>query len=420
MESQPPEQPLVPSSSSISARSDEAGRQDIQPSEQEEGSPPKYVVNLDLPPRQRYQQIGKDYKEKILTLTPLFDEVLSPVPYKGVVSFIARAILRRVHTSEEQEEIKGLVEVTGVPLYLMIAFNTFLDTFMGCTSGAVRLVPDPNKVDGLDEDRDKMVHFRTLDWGMDGLRSLLIEVDYQRGGKTIARAITYAGFVGVLTGVRKSLSISLNFRPAADENTTIRTVVYHKLLVLLGLRPSVASQLRGFLIPKKGAEPLTLAQILEKFPKTPCAPSYVTLCDGTFAAFIEKDVHHANVRISEEFLSGTNHDARMESWKKEEYDTFTREHANPQSAGMAVDLLVDSQHRQSCIAKLYSAAQNPRRLRKSTRKKVEGGIGVRTVAGWCQSWPITNECTHFSCVMDPKEGDINWLQYHLQPPDQQG
>ncbi|KAF3089758.1 hypothetical protein TWF569_001525 [Orbilia oligospora] len=192
----------IPPESSFEVLNSQPSEKDPKPDLVGGPRPPVYIVNLDLPPRQRYQEIGKDFKDQFLELTPLFDSILATLPYNKLISFIARAILRRVHNSEEQDEIKGLVDVTGIPLFLMIAFNTFLDTFMGCTSGAVRLAENPYATEPSSEDRDKMVHFRTLDWGMDELRDFIIQIDYQKEGKTIAHAITYAGFVGVLTGVR--------------------------------------------------------------------------------------------------------------------------------------------------------------------------------------------------------------------------
>ncbi|KAK6342931.1 hypothetical protein TWF718_008309 [Orbilia javanica] len=378
--------------------------------------PPVYIVDLDLPPRQRYQQIGKDFKEQFLELTPLFDSIISTLPYSKLISFIARIILRRIHNSEEEDEIKGLVDVSGIPLFLMIAFNTLLDTFMGCTSGAVKLTEDPYAAESSNEDRDKMVHFRTLDWGMDGLRDLVIQIDYQKEGKIIAHAITYAGFVGVLTGVRKDLSVSLNFRPTADEDTPRAKVAYHKLLVLLGLRPSVSSQLRSFLLPRGKKDAPTFEEILQNFAKTPCTPAYVTLCNGSQAVFIEKDIRRAKMNLSEEFVSGTNHDTHTEAWKPEDYKKFALRN---DAVGMDLDLLEDSQHRKGCISRLYenSSRPVPKASRKRARRKAKGGIGIDNVVSWCQTWPITNECTHFSCVMDPKEGEISWVKYHPEPPE---
>jgi hypothetical protein len=52
-----------------------------------------------------------------------------------------------------------------------------------------------------------MMHFRTLDWGMDGLRDVLVVLEFVRSEsetpeKVLYRTVSYAGFVGVLTGVR--------------------------------------------------------------------------------------------------------------------------------------------------------------------------------------------------------------------------
>lgn len=58
-----------------------------------------------------------------------------------------------------------------------------------------------------------MLHFRTLDWGMDGLRKLVVRLEYVKDGQRIGTTVGYVGFVGILTAVRKDLSLSLNFRP---------------------------------------------------------------------------------------------------------------------------------------------------------------------------------------------------------------
>lgn len=53
----------------------------------------------------------------------------------------------------------------------------------------------------------RMMHLRTLDWGMDELRDLIVVLEFVRSkgedpDKVIGRCITYAGFTGILTGVR--------------------------------------------------------------------------------------------------------------------------------------------------------------------------------------------------------------------------
>lgn len=54
------------------------------------------------------------------------------------------------------------------------------------------------------EDADGHIyHGRNLDWNLgDALLKLIINVDYQRGGKTVFTGTTLVGFIGVLNGMR--------------------------------------------------------------------------------------------------------------------------------------------------------------------------------------------------------------------------
>jgi hypothetical protein len=52
-------------------------------------------------------------------------------------------------------------------------------------------------------------HIRTMDWGMEFLRPLTIEVDFVKGGRTQYLATTWVGYVGVLTGT-STLSLRLS------------------------------------------------------------------------------------------------------------------------------------------------------------------------------------------------------------------
>jgi hypothetical protein len=176
---------------------------------------PTYRIDLSLPPAERYRQLAKDLGPRMRALKPLFDEVLMPLlPYAFMrrgVELLASVFLRRVYSAEETQELRGISRASGVDMYFLVALNVLLDSLLGCTSGGVMARPSSRK-----EERagavgcargDRMMHFRTLDWGMDGLRSVIVTLEFIRSKsaeprKVIARSITYAGFVGCLTGVR--------------------------------------------------------------------------------------------------------------------------------------------------------------------------------------------------------------------------
>jgi hypothetical protein len=156
--------------------------------------------------------------EQMQTLTVLLDQVLECViPYRWVrhvLKFFFSLLLFRIHSQEETQELRGIAKASGVDMYFLVALNVLLDTLMGCTSGGAWVTPKErkwSKSEGeekmLEGQEDRMMHFRTLDWNMDELRSVVVVLEFVRSKseepeKVVARTISYAGFVGVLTGVR--------------------------------------------------------------------------------------------------------------------------------------------------------------------------------------------------------------------------
>jgi hypothetical protein len=134
------------------------------------------------------------------------------IPWATVRRFIewlASFLLFRVWSAHDTESLRGISKASNVPLYLLVALNVSLDSLMGCTSGGVMVTPKLRK--GEDATAT-MMHFRTLDWGMDGLRSLLVVLEFVDSksadpNRVIKTSITYAGFVGVLTWVRYAISL---------------------------------------------------------------------------------------------------------------------------------------------------------------------------------------------------------------------
>ena len=163
--------------------------------------PPTYTIDLSRPPAERYVAVAKDFKDQIHDLPELFDTVVSDLTVVSVdtVKWWAKLLLRKLHSAEQTEELRGISRAVGIDMYLLVAFNTLLDLFMGCTSGGVKVA---------DGQETKMLHFRTLDWGMDPLRKITVNLEFveRPNGPVIARSVTYVGFVGVLTGVRYAVA----------------------------------------------------------------------------------------------------------------------------------------------------------------------------------------------------------------------
>jgi hypothetical protein len=285
-----------------------------------------------------------------------------------------------------------------------------------------------------------MVHFRTLDWGMPSLRRVLVHLDFvlEPHGEVVASSITYAGLVGVLTGVRKGLSLSLNFRGVHDEShSLVGNLRYcgHLGMVLLGLRPSVSSLLRSYLVPRAHDKDNDYADGVAGLPSyedivremscrdEPVVSTACYLCfsSGYETTVIEKDLRTARLSSNTKFIVVTNADADVR-----QDGNGTRANAiadRTTSPATALDELIeDANERKAC------AEQNYRKLlRRRSRSSRRGGNpdeGSRStlrlpllqdIVELVQTYPTTNECTHFAAVMDPLAGEFSWCRYWREP-----
>ncbi|KAF2816310.1 uncharacterized protein BDZ99DRAFT_484962 [Mytilinidion resinicola] len=384
--------------------------------------PPIYTVDLSLPPQQRYAQVANDYKAVVSGLGLLFEEVIEQthVPV-ALVKTVARLFLRRLYSKEQTEEIRGISKIVGVDMYLLVAYNTLLDCFMGCTSGGVQV---------KDGDETRMLHFRTLDWAMEELRKVIVQLEFVEhpGGEVMARSITYVGFVGILTGVRQDLSVSLNFRPYHNnDNSKLANLKFytHLAFVLLGFRPSIASHLRDLILPKRPASPSKppssiktekskadqtplpdLATILSTLPSTPTTSAYLILSDGTTTAVMEKDRITATTRTSTSFITATNHDAAYEG----KSGTHVA-HAKHSAVGMQ-GLVDESLDRKGCVVASWKRAVRQYRQGRGKRRAPEDEVWItkEQLVDMVTDYPITNECTHYAAILDPQRGEVAWAR----------
>lgn len=170
----------------------------------ETDSIPTFRIDLARPPEHRYTHVAAAFAPRLQSLSGIFDELLAGLlGYAPLVRFArlaARLLLRRVYDDEQTREIEGFARVAGVDRHLIVALNVLLDVLMGCSAGCVRVRSGRRGEEG------RLMHFRTLDWGADPLRELLVVIEYVDSSRdhdqVIASSVTYAGFVGILTGVR--------------------------------------------------------------------------------------------------------------------------------------------------------------------------------------------------------------------------
>lgn len=203
----------------------------------------------------------------------------------------------------------------------------------------------------------------------------------------------------------ENLSISLNFRGSHSCSTV--SLRFHQLLVLLGLRAPTTDHLRTALLCPTAVLPLlTLATNLSNSTTSPC---YITLCNGIETIIIQKDLTSGTKRCSNRFVACTNHDQSCEQGKYDDVAGNLRPKAN--LAGMEI-ILEESEERYSFIRNKWIeyTQKQERQMKTRGKKSIGSAVGEKALKNWIQQFPIMNECTNFVCLLDPKMGQIRWLE----------
>lgn len=398
--------------------------------------PPVYTIDLSLPPRERYTRVAADYIETLRLLPPLFDEAIGllNLPVKPC-HVIARLLFRRLYSFEQTQELKGISEVCKVPMYLLVAFNVFIDAIMGCTSGGA-VVNEPGSTETT------MMHFRAFDWVHDSLRNAIAQFEFvdKAGGEVIARTLGYVGQVGVLTGVRKGLSISLNCRPTHNSSlmSAERAEYYwNTLMVLLGRRRGIATVLREYLLPRPVEEPKRRLRLFKRrkqedeeswisttllpaygmddvvnvLPTVRTSVAYLIFSTAAETVTLEKDILNAKIFRSSTFIVTGNHDASAEpglhAYATEAPATEARIKKLELFAARRQELLDDSFERERDLLERWQEWKEEQARERNEEKR---GMSFARLLELIRFVPLISPDTHFLCVMDPREGVFRWVE----------
>lgn len=174
---------------------------------------PHYIINLDLPPEERWAHIVPKYNDLILDVINTAYEEL-PWVFSRTIKYLAKKYFDEIpeDIGDFGKEMIGISNYSGIDLYEVVLYNIFYEVFSLCTSVVTENVY-----------HDTIIHARNLDFGvlMEGivplLKKITISVSFTKNGKVVYRAHTFAGFVGIFTGMKPyKYSITINQRFAIN------------------------------------------------------------------------------------------------------------------------------------------------------------------------------------------------------------
>lgn len=180
---------------------------------------PTYIINLDLPPEERWVELVTIYKSSAPLIVNYFTSALP----KEVVLALEK-IMGRLDDilGEVGGELRGVAKAFGIDLGIIVGLN-FAYELRKWGGGHPNVTGHSNVTDFepkvctsiIAQDTDThLFHGRNMDWNLPtDMRNLTVHVQFQRNNRTVYESATYVGFVGVFTGmVAGRYSVSVNER----------------------------------------------------------------------------------------------------------------------------------------------------------------------------------------------------------------
>eukprot|EP01084_Bolivina_argentea_P050265 92419_1 len=173
---------------------------------------PRYHVNLDAPANKRWEEVINDYKDHFQQIEKIINDLISTELGK-TGTFLKSLISSTMSTLTKcgavyyKDELSAIANQSKMSLGLLVVMQLIYESSAHCTSII------------CNDEKGKPIHIRTMDWEMEFLRPMTIEVEFYRNNKPIAICTTWAGYVGILTGLRYGIngfSVAVNFRVTGD------------------------------------------------------------------------------------------------------------------------------------------------------------------------------------------------------------
>jgi hypothetical protein len=220
----------------------------------------KHIINLDLPPSERWLELLYIYRYEFHDVIPIFKELLQSMfgvlltPASLIIG--TRKLLGGILYEEELQSIANFLHISFEEILLL---QLCYELNSCCTSLVTNV-------------QNKKTFFRTMDWPLDFLNKLTVDLEFQKNGKTIFIATSWVGYVGIATAtVPNKYSVSMNFRLTKDRTiTNILSNVY----ALFNMKWPV-----GYLIREVCSSECSYRKMLIDFSKASLvSPCYLTIC----------------------------------------------------------------------------------------------------------------------------------------------
>lgn len=247
-----------------------------------------YTINLDLPPNERWTILLNDYKEHYPRIEKEIDAILNNVGYNSIFSTLINAAINNYKDSiMYYEELVTISKVTNIPFDKLLIMQLMYEMSAACTTCV---------------SNDKVM-YRTMDWPMLFLKDITVELEFTKHNKSIFKATSWVGYVGIFTGMNyeQKYSVAVNYRRTKEIN--FLTLISNAISAFNMKWPV------GYMVREVLSNNLSYYDAKNQFSYVGLiSPTYITMCGKDECCQLTRDADKLYKEVNELPLVQTNVD----------------------------------------------------------------------------------------------------------------
>lgn len=249
-----------------------------------------FEINLDLPEDRRWDIIFINYKSKLEEIKSNLVNLIDTYIKKYWI--VIKPLIKVYKLSKKimyEKELEYFADKLNINFEYILLLQLIYETTSCCTS----IVSKSN---------NKYSMFRTMDWPMDFLKNITIDLKFTKNNKVIFYATSWVGYVGILTAmIPNTCCISVNYRRTSDMSfCNLIKNVYNTLKLRYPI---------GYLVRDICETTTDINLIKNKLCNSHLiSPCYFTICyDDKYPEIITRDISSYTL-YSHEYVIQTNCD----------------------------------------------------------------------------------------------------------------
>lgn len=336
----------------------------------------EYTINLDLPGSERWRQVLADFASEFPQLRREITRLLEAYGYNLWIALALRSVTSIYSIRQSimyYDELLSISQAVGLPFEQILLMQLMYEMHSACTTVVCKTAHE-------------WTMFRTMDWALDFLKRLTIQVKFVRQGQAVCAATTWVGYCGLLTSCTPSYSVAVNYRRTVDQMNWSHLL--RNIISVLTLAFPI-----GYLVRETVCDPsCNYSQALNRFKQTRLiSPCYLTICPASIyehPVIITRDPQGFVVHSNSHSVVQTNCDNDQTNSNNSHNILYSRERI--EFCRRAIQRSTDPQHSRSANS-LFDAMQ---------------------------SFPIINEETIYQCLIVPATQEYRVQLVNNQSIDQ--